>query len=93
VQTVQTVSGVSETLMSEEAEAYFVLTLREAIAPHFARRNTRSTNTGRWVVPLAGDSNGHDAHSTGIADILSANFRVSNLTASSTIQKNKNKTK
>jgi hypothetical protein len=53
--------------MSEEAKAcFFVLPLQEAVA-HFARRNTRSTETEM------GSSDNGDAH-TSIA--MSANFEV-----------------
>jgi hypothetical protein len=53
--------------MSEEAEAGFVLSVREAVV-HFARRNARSTTDTEM-----GSSDNGDAHTS--IDIA-ANFRV-----------------
>jgi hypothetical protein len=60
---------VSGTLTSEEAKTYFVLpALREALA-HFARRNTRSTDTEM------GGSDDDNAHSrTKISTNLGVGF-------------------
>jgi hypothetical protein len=54
--------------MSEEAEACFVLPLREAVA-HFARRNTRSADTEM------GSSDNGDAH-TGASIDMAANLEA-----------------
>jgi hypothetical protein len=62
---VETECGVSGALLLEEAETWFVVPLREAVA-HFARRNTRSTDTEQM-----GGSDNADAHASIDA---SANF-------------------